>query len=121
MLGVDILLKHVSNGYVGKKMLDSSLPKIKDDDRAAQQFEGEFNISRKTMRVVGVFELIGSIFMFMTLFGKRFVRIGTVMINMVLGVAILKHFKAGHGFKGAKEAMKLFGLNILNFREAMRK
>lgn len=115
------MLKHVSNGYVGKKVLDSSLPKVRNDDQAARQFEEGFNISRRTMRLVGVFELIGSIFLFMSVFGKRFVRIGTVMINMVLGVAIFKHIRAGHGVKGAKEALKLFGLNILNFKETMRK
>lgn len=115
------MLKHVSNGYVGQKVLKSSLPKVKNDDQAARQFEEGFNISRGTMRFVGFFELIGSIFLFMSFFGKIFVRIGTVMINMVLGVAILKHFKAGHGIKGAKEAIKLFVLNIINFGVTFRK
>lgn len=114
-------MNHVSNGYVGRRVLNSSLPKVKDDEQAARQFEDGFNISRGIMRLVGLFELIGSMFLFMSVFSKKFVRIGTVMINLVLGVAIFKHFKAGHGFKGAKVALQLFGLNIINFAETLRK
>lgn len=115
------MLKHFSNGYVANKVLKSSLPKVKNDEKAARQFENGFNISRNTMRIVGIFELIGSIFLLMSVFSKKFVRIGTVMINLVLGVAILKHFKANHGFKGAKGALQLFGLNVMNFAETLRK
>ncbi len=114
-------MNHVSNGYVGRKVFKSSLPKVKDDEKAARQFEDGFNISRRTMRLVGVFELIGSMFLFMSIFSKKFVRIGTVMVNLVLGVAIIKHFKAGHGLKGSKGALELFGLNVLNFAQTLRK
>lgn len=115
------MMNHVSNGYVGKEVIKSSLPKVKDDEQAARQFEDGFNISRKTMRVVGVVELVGSMFLFMSVFSKKFVRIGTVMINIVLGGAIYKHLKSGHGFKGAKKALQLFGLNVLNFGQTYRK
>ncbi|MGY0693769.1 hypothetical protein ACW2QC_13435 [Virgibacillus sp. FSP13] len=37
-------------------------------------------------------------------------RIGVLMINIVLGGAIFKHLEAGHGVKGSKKALKLFGL-----------
>lgn len=114
-------MNHVSNGYVGRKVLKSSLPKVKDDEQAARQFEDGFNIPRSIMRLVGVFELIGSMFLFLSIFSKKFVRIGSVMINIVLGVAIFKHFKSGHGFKGSKTALQLFGLNIINFVETLRK
>ena len=115
------MLNHVSNGYVGRKVFKSSLPKVKNDDQTAKQFEDGFNISRKTMRFVGIFELIGSLFLFMSLVSKKCVRIGTVMINLVLGVAIFKHLKLGHGFKGAKSALQLFALNIINFSDTFRK
>lgn len=115
------MLKHVSNGYVGRKMLKSSLPKVKNDDKSAKHFEEEFGISRKTMRIVGMFELIGSLFLFMSVFSKKFVRVGTVMLNLILGVAIYKHFQAGHGFKGAKSALELFSLNVINFVDTLRK
>ncbi|MEN1966585.1 hypothetical protein WMZ97_00785 [Lentibacillus sp. N15] len=116
-----MMLKHVSNGYVAKKVFNSSLPKVKNDDQTAQQFEKGFHLSRNTMRIVGLFEFVGSLFLFMTLFGKKFVRIGTILINIVLLGAIFKHLKAGHGLKGAKSALELFGLNVLNFIETLRK
>ena len=115
------MIKHVSNAYVAKEVFNSSLPKIKDDEQTAQQFEKGFNVSRSTMRLVGIFELIGSIFLFMSVLSKKFVRIGTVMINIVLGVAIFKHLKAGHGLKGSKKALRLFGLNVINFTQTFRK
>lgn len=115
------MLKHVSNGYVAKEIFSSGLPKVQNDDDAAHQFKEGFQLSRTVMRIVGLFEVIGSVFMFMSLFGRKFVRIGTVIINIVLGGAIFKHFQAGHGMKGAKKALTLFGLNILNFIETQRK
>src|SRR5699024_8094484 len=116
-----IMIKHVSNGYVAKEVFNSSLPKVKNDDGTAHQFKEGFNLSRNVMRIVGVLECIGSIFLFLSVFSRKFVRIGTVLINIVLGGAIFKHLKAGHGFKGAKAALKLFGLNVLNFAETLRK
>lgn len=115
------MLKHVSNGYVAKEVINSSLPKVKNDDATAHQFKEGFNLSRNIMRLVGFFEFFGSVFLFMSVFSRRFVRIGTIMINIVLGGAIFKHLKAGHGVKGSRTAMKLFGLNVLNFIETLRK
>ncbi|MGM8365003.1 hypothetical protein ACLIBG_05890 [Virgibacillus sp. W0181] len=116
-----MMLKHVSNGYVANKLIKSSLPKVKNDDKAAKQFEEGFNLSRNTMRFAGLLELIGSVFLLMSVFGKIFVRIGAVLVNIVLLGAVFKHFQAGHGVKGAKSALKLFGLNTLNFIETFRK
>lgn len=115
------MIKHVSNGYVAKEIFNSSLPKVKNDDGTAHQFKEGFHISRNVMRIVGLFEFIGSIFLFMSVFSRKFVRIGTILINIVLGGAIFKHIQAGHGYKGAKAALKLFGLNVLNFIETLRK
>src|SRR5688500_19892169 len=114
------MMNHVSNGYVGTKVLKSTLPKVKNDEQTAQQFEQGFNLSRNTMRFVGIFELIGSLFLLLSVFSKKFIRIGTVMINIVLGVAIFKHLKLGHGYKGSKTALQLFGLNIISFAETLR-
>lgn len=115
------MLKHISNGYVAKELLNSSLPKVKNDDQAAHQFKEGFNLSRNAMKFAGILELFGAIFLFMSVFGRRFARIGAVMINIVLAGAIFKHFKAGHGLKGSKKALKFFGLNVLNFIETLRK
>jgi hypothetical protein len=73
------------------------------------------------MRVVGLIEIIGAVFLFMSIFSRKFVQIGTVLLNVVLGCAIFKHFEAGHGYKGAKTALTLFGLNLLSFIETLRK
>ena len=115
------MLKHAANGYVANKLLKSSLPKVQNDDQTAEQFKQGFNLSRNVMRVVGIFELVGSLFLFLSVFGKKFVRIGTILTNIVLGGAIFKHIEAGHGLKGAKEAIKLFSINTLSFIETLRK
>ncbi|HLR66972.1 MAG TPA: DoxX family protein [Virgibacillus sp.] len=115
------VLRHVSNGYVAKGLLNSSLPKVKNDDQMAAQFKEGFHLPRSVMLVVGAFEFIGSLFLFMSLFGKKFARIGAILINVVLCGAIFKHLQAGHGVKGSKGALKYFGLNILNFMETFRK
>src|SRR5690625_4867843 len=114
------MMNHVSNGYVETKVLKSSLPKVMNYEQTAQQFVRGFNLSRNTMRFVGIFELIGSLFLLFSVFSKKFIRIGTFMINIVLGVAIFKHLKLGHGYKGSKTALQLFGLNIISFAETLR-
>src|SRR5699024_4295959 len=111
-------------GYVAKTIYQSSMPKVQDDDQAAEQFENGFNISRNTMQFVGLLELTGSIFLFTSILsrkGKKQVRMGSLLINIVLGGAIFKHFEAGHGVSGSKKALKLFGLNTINLIESMRK
>ena len=115
------MLRHMVNGYVANKVVRSGLPKAKGDENAAQVFESEFNLSKNFMRFIGVIEIIGSMFLFLSVFGRKFVRIGTILLNIVLGGAIFKHFKAGHGYKGAKSALTLFGLNLLSFNETLRK
>src|SRR5699024_3573759 len=114
------MMNHVSNGYVGTKVLKSSLRKVKNDEQTAQQYEQGFNLSLNIMRFVGIFELIGSLFLLFSVFSKKFMRIGLVMINIVLGVAIFKHLKLGHAYKGPKTALHLFGLNIISFAETLR-
>lgn len=119
-----VMLQRVSNGYVAKTTFKSSLPKVQNDDQAAKQFKEGFNLSRTTMKLVGLLELTGSIFLFISVLsrkGKKFAKIGTLLINIVLGGAVFKHLQAGHGYEGSKKALNLLGLNILNFIEAMRK
>ncbi|TMN22962.1 hypothetical protein FH966_08785 [Lentibacillus cibarius] len=118
------MLQHFSNGYVAKTLFQSSLPKVQNDDQAAAQFKEGFNLSRNAMKFTGLLELIGSVFLFISIIsksGKKFARIGVLLTNIVLGGAIFKHLQAGHGVDGSKKALKLFGLNILNFIETMRK
>lgn len=115
------MLRHTVNGYVANEVMKSGYPKAKGDDNAAQMFKSEFNLSRNFMKLIGLVEMVGAVFLFMSAFGNKFIRMGTILLNIVLGGAIFKHFKAGHGYQGSKSAMKLFGLNVLSFYETVRK
>lgn len=93
-----MLLRHVINTYVGSKIFKSSLPKVQNSDEMAQQFEQGFGLSRRSMRLAGAFEMIGSLLLFTSIFGKlgkKLVVVGTIMINIVMGTAIYNHYKAG--------------------------
>ncbi|WP_381419759.1 hypothetical protein ACFDHY_11480 [Staphylococcus hyicus] len=117
-----MIVRHVVNAMVGYDILKSSLPKIKGDDHMAKEFKEGFNLSRRSMYLAGLFELIGSIFLFTSVFGKlgrKLVTLGTIMINIVMGAAIFHHFKASHGFKGAKAASKYFVMNVLSLIEVL--
>lgn len=117
-----MLLRHVINGIVGYEIMQSSLPKIKGDDEMAKDFKEGFNLSRRSMYFAGVFEFIGSICLFASIFGKlgqKLVTIGTIMINIIMGGAIFHHYKAGHGSKGAKAASKYFLINIISLLEVL--
>src|SRR5699024_4959553 len=115
------MLGHMSNGYVGKEVFKSGVPTVLGDEHEAQQFEEGVNISGKSMRIVGIFDIIGSMLLFMSVLSKKFVDFGSVILDVILGVAIYKHLTSGHGFKGAKHAMNLFGINLLNFIDKFRK
>ncbi|SPZ98696.1 membrane protein [Staphylococcus aureus] len=65
-----MLLRHVINTYVGSKIFKSSLPKVQNSDEMAQQFEQGFGLSRRSMRLAGAFEMIGSLLLFTSIFGK---------------------------------------------------
>ncbi|UXR67454.1 hypothetical protein MUA61_00200 [Staphylococcus pasteuri] len=117
-----MLLRHVINAYVGSEIFKSSLPKVKNSDEMAQQFEQGFGLSRRSMRLAGAFEMIESLLLFTSIFGKlgkKLVAVGTIMINIVMGTAIYNHYKAGHGHKGAQAASKFFFLNVLSLLEVL--
>src|SRR5699024_4375166 len=119
-----MMLQRVSNGYVAKEMFQSSMPKVKNDDQAADQFKNGFQLSRNAMKLAGFFELVGSLFLMLSILsrsGKTFIKIGTILINIILSNAIYKHLQYGHDYKGVKKALQLFILNTLNFNESTRK
>jgi len=115
------MIQYLLNAYVGKSMIDGGLAKVKSDGQMGEEFESEFKVDSNQMKAAGYLETIGSAFLFASFLGKTFTRIGTVMINTVLGVAIFKHYKAGHGYEGSKNALKFFGLNTLSFAETFRR
>src|SRR5699024_2739374 len=107
-----------------KEIFQSSMPKVKNDDQAADQFKNGFQLSRNAMKLAGFFELVGSLFLMLSILsrsGKTFIKIGTILINIILDGALFKHLQARHGFKGAKQALQLYSLNTLNFIESTRK
>src|SRR5699024_3815837 len=115
------MIQYLLNAYIGKGMIDGGLAKVKNEGQMGEEFEKEFKVDSKQMKIAGYLETIGSEFLFSSFLGKKFTRIGTLMINAVLGVAIFKHYKAGHGYEGSKNALKFFGLNTLSFVETFRR
>jgi len=113
--------KHIINGYVAKDIIKSSLPKVKNDDYMAEEFDKGFGLSRGMMQIAGYFELIGSIFLLLSVFNKKFARIGAIMINIIMGAAMYHHWKAGHGVKSLKGAGKYFLLNLVTLFDSYRK
>src|SRR5699024_271493 len=115
------MIQYLLNTYGGKNIIDSGLSKVKSDEQKGEEFENEFTEDRNQMKIAGYLEAVGSALLFVSFLGKTFTRIGTVLINAVLGVAIFKHYKAGHGYEGSKNALKFFGLNTLSFLETFRR
>ena len=107
------MLHYLFNAYIGKSMIEGGMQKVEN--------KGHMGEDSNQMKVAGYLETIGSLFLLASFLGKSFTRMGTIMLNMVLGVAIIKHLKAGHGFEGSKKALKLFGLNTVSYLETYRK
>lgn len=112
---------HIVNGYVANEIIKSSLPKVKNDEEMATQFKEGFGLSRNMMKVAGYFELIGSILLMLSVFNKKFARIGAMMINVIMLGAIYNHLKAGHGVKSTQAAAKFLGLNTVTLLDTFRK
>src|SRR5699024_7590050 len=115
------MLRHLVNFYVGKNMFEDGLQKVQKDGEFGSGFEDKINFDSNQLKFAGYFEAIGSALMFFTLFSKSLVRICIIMMNLVLGTAIFKHYKSGDGFEETKGALKFFGLNTLSFFETFRK
>ncbi len=119
-----MLLNHAINAYVAKDIIKSGLPKVRNDEAMATQFKEAFNINKNLMQIAGVFEIVGSILLLTSTFGKagvKFVRLGAVMINLIMGVAMYQHVKAGHGYKATQSAGKYFLLNTLTLIDTFKK
>ncbi|WP_411843153.1 hypothetical protein [Salinicoccus sp. HZC-1] len=109
------MIHYLFNAYIGKNMIDGGLQKVQNEGEMGEDFEKEFDVNKDQMKIAGYLETIGSIFLFASFLGKTFTRVGTILLNIVLGVAIIKHLRAGHGFEGSKNALKLFGLNTVSY------
>lgn len=122
--GKTLLLNHFINAYVAKDIIKSGLPKVRSDEKMATELKEAFNIGRGLMQIAGVFEVVGSVLLLTSSFGnagKKLVRLGAVMINIIMGVAMLQHLKAGHGYKSTQAAGKYFLLNTLTLIDSFKK
>ena len=115
------MIHYLFNAYIGKNMIEGGLTKVENEGQMGEDFEKEFNVEPSQMKLAGYFEAIGSLFLLASFLGKSFTRIGSLMISSVLGVAIFKHLKAGHGYEGSKNALKFFSLGLLSFIETFKK
>lgn len=109
------MLHYLFNTYIAKNVIDAGLKKVENEGNMGKDFENEFKVSREQMKIAGYLETIGAVFLFASFLGKSFTRVGATLLNIVLGAAIIKHLKAGHGFEGRKNAIKLFGLNTVSY------
>ncbi|ARJ50769.1 DoxX family protein [Staphylococcus lutrae] len=119
-----MLLNHVINAYVARDIIKSGLPKVKSDEKMATELKEAFNIDRELMQIAGIFEVVGSILLLTSSFGKagiKLVRLGAIMINIIMGVAMFQHLKAGHGVKSTQAAGKYFLLNTLTLIDSFKK
>ncbi|WP_020006542.1 DoxX family protein [Salinicoccus albus] len=114
------MIHYLLNAFIGKTMFDGGISKVQNKGQMGEEFEQEFNVDDNQMKVAGYLETAGAIFMLISFLGKTFTRIGAVFLNVILGVAIFKHLRAGHGYEGSKNALKFFGLNTLSFIETFR-
>ncbi len=115
------MMHYLFNAYIGKSMIEGGMQKVENEGEMGEEFESTFDVDSNQMKISGYLETIGSAFLLVSFLGKSFTRAGTIMLNIVLGVAVIKHLKAGHGFEGSKNALKLFGLNTVSYLETFRK
>lgn len=115
------MIHYLFNTYIAKNMFDGGMQKVRNEGNMGEDFENEFNVDKDQMKIAGYLETIGSVLLFVSFLGKSFTRMGTIILNIVLGVAIIKHLKAGHGFEGSKNALKLFALNTVSYLGTFRK
>lgn len=115
------MLQYLVNVYVGKGVINSGLEKVKNKGEVGKETEEMFNVNPSQMKIAGYLETLGAAFLFMSFLGKSFTRIGTLLVSIVLGTAVVKHLKAGHGFEGSKSAASLLGLSVLSFFDTFKK
>ena len=115
------MLQYLVNLYIGKGVFNSGLQKVKKKGQMGEEFEDTFEVSAPQMKIAGYLEAAGAGLLFLSFLGKTFTRLGTLLISIVLGTAVFKHLKAGHGYEGSKGAASLLGLSLVSFLETFRK
>lgn len=113
-----MLLRYAANLKVAKELLEAAKPKLKNDKGLREAFES-FNLSPELVRVVGTAETAAAVLFGLSIFSKRLSQLGSIITIVVLGVAIQKHFKAGHGKEGAQHAIDLVSLAGLSLADTL--
>ena len=109
------MFRYLTNLYVAKNVFENGMSKIEANGEMGEDFEKHFNVNPTQMKLAGYFEAIGSVLLGLSFLSKTFGRLGSFMVGSVTGVATIKHFLAGDGYKGAKGAMTLAGLSLASF------
>lgn len=109
------MFRYLTNLYVAKNVFENGMSKIEANGEMGEDFEKHFNVNPNQMKFAGYFEAIGSVLLGLSFLSKTFGRLGSFMVGSVTGVATIKHFLAGDGYKGAKSAMTLAGLSLASF------
>lgn len=115
------MLQYLVNLYIGKGVINSGFEKVKNKGEVGEETKEMFNVNSSQMKIAGYLETAGAVFLFLSFLGKTFTRIGTLMVSIVLGTAVFKHFKAGHGVEGSKNAASLLGLSVVSLLETFKK
>lgn len=115
------MLQYLVNLHIGKSIFEGGLQKVENEGQMGEDFESEFNVNSSQMKIAGYFEAVGSAFLLLSFLGRSFTRIGSLMISIVMGTAVFKHLKAGHGYEGSKGALQLLGLSTISFFETFKR
>lgn len=110
-----MILRYLTNLKLAKELFDSAKPKLKGDQTMKDTFENVFGLPANSVSLAGAIEALSALFFVLSFASKKLSRLGSLFTFAVLGVAIVKHFEAGHGKQGAKHALDLTGLAALSF------
>lgn len=113
-----MILRYVANLKVAKELVNAAKPKLKNDQGLRDAFES-FNLSPDLVRVVGAAETAAAVLFGLSIFSKRLSQLGSLITIVVLGVAIQKHFQAGHGKEGAQDAIDLVSMAGLSLADTL--
>ncbi|MCO4354422.1 DoxX family protein [Staphylococcus agnetis] len=113
-----MILRYVANLKVAKELVNAAKAKLKNDQGLRDAFES-FNLSPDLVRVVGAAETAAAVLFGLSIFSKRLSQLGSLITIVVLGVAIQKHFQAGHGKEGAQHAIDLVSMAGLSLADTL--
>lgn len=113
-----MLLRYVTNLKLAKELLGAAKPKLKNDQGMRDAFES-FNLSPELVRVVGAAEGAAAVLFGLSIFNKRLSQAASIITVIVLGVAIQKHFAAGHGKEGAKATIDIASMAGLSLADTL--